>query len=550
MLMAVPIALVFGGTLLAAPPQQEAAPGQGWSIRQMPPAERGAVAVRNIVAPGPGVAKALAVAIGDLCGADTTAPVRFAAGIPAPQGGDEPEPRILAAFWPQDIGGLRAMLAGPILAKDASSAPDPALREARWCGSVDDASPAPPVPTMAKTSSALDPTVEEMVCCHLRARELLRACRQPDGTPREGLDAAARSDITANALKCNDACVMATADPLVLCARFENLDAVRVAMLCLNERADAEDCRLDMLQLATMCGANALVERVVALADDARPPTPLTADDGWPVLAWPFVDACDRFRQVQASNGRIMERAARECAKELGYQGDDATIIHRGFAAVVPYLPLGRALPGNTPQRAVEIAKERFPGIPNRTQAESMAYTVPWIIYGHEWSGEGVMPPSEARLRRFAHALIMDEMRNGVESLMTKVPADFVAEARAKAVESEQRLSAQLADSWLPESVFCPDPSRLREVRSHIRREMAGSVREQEWEMDPREEAIHRINAVVRDIDFELGAERALERPTRLTPFRDVSAGFRGPPRLNLHPGQLCLDLSKAGKQP
>ena len=37
---------------------------------------------------------------------------------------------------------------------------------------------------------------------------------------------------------------MPAADPLVLCARFENLDAVRAAMLALDERTDADGVRL------------------------------------------------------------------------------------------------------------------------------------------------------------------------------------------------------------------------------------------------------------------------------------------------------------------
>ena len=105
-------------------------------------------------------------------------------------------------------------------------------------------------------------------------------------------------------------------DKLTYAGRIENLDAVRAAMLALDERTDAELLRLDMLHMATDCGANALMERVVALADEAQPATrPMTAEDGWPTLAWAFVDACDRFRQVQASNAKLMERAAGECAR-------------------------------------------------------------------------------------------------------------------------------------------------------------------------------------------------------------------------------------------
>jgi hypothetical protein len=302
--------------------------------------------------------------------------------------------------------------------------------------------------------------------------------------------------------------------------------------------------------MATDCGANALMERVVALADEAQPAKrPMTAEDGWPTLAWAFVDACDRFRQVQASNAKLMERAAGECALALGYAGTDAATIRRGFAAIVPYLPLGRALPGSTTQRAVEIARDRcYSDNPTAELADRLAYTVAWVIYGNAWSMQGAMLPSELAYRKRSHALIMDEVRNGIDALMTKVPADFKAEAHATAAESERQLNTQLADPWRPESVFNPDPKRLREVRSRIRKLLSGEDREQQWQLDPRAETTYRIEAVLWHIDAELGAEWSLERPTRLMPFRGVSANYRN--GMSLRSGQLHLDLSDTGEGP
>jgi hypothetical protein len=555
MFRAAPLAIALGGTLLcgavqSAPPAQDAQPRRGWELRQMPPAATRTVEVRDIVAKEAGVSAACADALADLCGADGTAPVRVAVGTPSPDGSNEPQPALFALAWPQQVAGRRTLLMGPVVARAPSHVPDDARGGGRWCLAADGPKQNPPIPSFAGTASALNPMPEEVVVCHLRARELLTACLEKDGTPKHDLDESARAQLLAQALKCHSACVMPAADPLVLCARFENLDAVRAAMLVLDERTDAELLRLDMLHMATYCGANALMERVVALADEAQPvKRPMTAEDGWPTLAWAFVDACDRFRQVQASNAKLMERAAGECALALGYAGTDAATIRRGFAAIVPYLPLGRALPGSTTQRAVEIARDRcYSDNPTAALADRLAYTVAWVIYGNAWSMQGAMLPSELAYRKRSHALIMDEVRNGIDALMTKVPADFKAEAHATAAESERQLNTQLADPWRPESVFNPDPKRLREVRSRIRKLLSGEDREQQWQLDPRADTTYRIEAVRWHIDSELGGEWSLERPTRLMPFRGVSANYEN--GMSLSSGQLYLDLSDTGEGP
>lgn len=541
--------LVFGA-LLAEPPAPKAPPSRAFELRQMPPAEPSAADVRNILTEDAGVATALVGALKGLCSSETTLPVRFVVGIAASEGSSEPQQTLLALAWPQDVGGRRVILMGPIITRDQSCAPDQTVREARWCHALTEASPPPPIPTIAVADSVLNPTLEEVVCCQLLARELQQRCLGINGMPKEGLDESARAELLTQARKCHAACVMPTADPLVLCARFENLDAVRAAMLVLDERTDAELLRLDMLHMATDCGANALMERVVALADEAQPvKRPMTAEDGWPTLAWAFVDACDRFRQVQASNAKLMERAAGECALALGYAGTDAATIRRGFAAIVPYLPLGRALPGSTPQRAVEIARDRcYSDNPTAALADRLTYTVAWVIYGNAWSMQGAMLPSELAYRKRSHALIMDEVRNGIDALMTKVPADFKAEAHATAAESERQLNTQLADPWRPESVFNPDPKRLREVRSRIRKLLSGEDREQQWQLDPRADTTYRIEAVRWHIDSELGGEWSLQRPTRLMPFRGVSANYEN--GMSLSSGQLYLDLSDTGEGP
>lgn len=541
--------LVFGA-LLAEPPAPKAPPSRAFELRQMPPAEPSAADVRNILTEDAGVATALVGALKGLCSSETTLPVRFVVGIAASEGSSEPQQTLLALAWPQDVGGRRVILMGPIITRDQSCAPDQTVREARWCHALTEASPQPPIPTIAVADSVLNPTLEEVVCCQLLARELQQRCLGINGMPKEGLDESARAELLTQARKCHAACVMPTADPLVLCARFENLDAVRAAMLVLDERTDAELLRLDMLHMATDCGANALMERVVALADEAQPvKRPMTAEDGWPTLAWAFVDACDRFRQVQASNAKLMERAASECSQELGYEGADAANIRRGFAAIVPYLPLGRALPGSTTQRAVEIARDRcYSDNPTAALADRLAYTVAWVIYGNAWSMQGAMLPSELAYRKRSHALIMDEVRNGIDALMTKVPADFKAEAHATAAESERQLNTQLADPWRPESVFNPDPKRLREVRSRIRKLLSGEDREQQWQLDPRADTTYRIEAVRWHIDSELGGEWSLQRPTRLMPFRGVSANYEN--GMSLSSGQLYLDLSDTGEGP
>lgn len=541
--------LVFGA-LLAEPPAPKAPPSRAFELRQMPPAEPSAADVRNILTEDAGVATALVGALKGLCSSETTLPVRFVVGIAASEGSSEPQQTLLALAWPQDIGGRRVILMGPIITRDQSCAPDQTVREARWCHALTEASPQPPIPTIAVADSVLNPTLEEVVCCQLLARELQQRCLGINGMPKEGLDESARAELLTQARKCHAACVMPTADPLVLCARFENLDAVRAAMLVLDEHHDAELLRLDMLHMATSCGANALVERLMALGDEKQPAKqPVTSEEGWSTLAWAFVDACDRFRQVQASNAKLMERAASECSQELGYEGADAANIRRGFAAIVPYMPLGRALPGSTPQRAVEIARDRcYSDIPTAELADRLAYTVPWVIYGHAWSQKDAMLPSEAARRKRYHALIMDDVRNGIDALLTKVPADFRAQARVEATESARRLSEQLADPWLPESVFCPDNKRMSLVRTTIRETLNGKDRDQDWEMDARGETTYRIEAVRWHIDSELGGEWSLQRPTRLMPFRGVSANYRN--GMSLSSGQLYLDLSDTGEGP
>lgn len=555
MFRAAPLAIALGGTLLcgavqSAPPAQDAQPRRGWELRQMPPAATRTVEVRDIVAKDAGVSAACADALTDLCGADGTAPVRVAVGTPSADGSNEPQPALLALAWPQQVAGRRTLLMGPVVAKAPSHVPDHVRGDGPWCRAADGPKQNPPIPSFASTASALDPMPEEVVVCHLRARELLTACLGKDGTPKHDLDESARAQLLAQALKCHSACVIPAADPLVLCARFENLDAVRAAMLVLDEHYDAELLRLDMLHMATSCGANALVERLMALGDEKQPAKqPVTSEEGWSTLAWAFVDACDRFRQVQASNAKLMERAASECSQELGYEGADAANIRRGFAAIVPYMPLGRALPGSTPQRAVEIARDRcYSDIPTAELADRLAYTVPWVIYGHAWSQKDAMLPSEAARRKRYHALIMDDVRNGIDALLTKVPADFRAQARVEATESARRLSEQLADPWLPESVFCPDNKRMSLVRTTIRETLNGKDRDQDWEMDARGETTYRIEAVRWHIDSELGGEWSLQRPTRLMPFRGVSANYRN--GMSLSSGQLYLDLSDTGEGP
>ncbi|MCX5639243.1 MAG: hypothetical protein NT059_00290, partial [Planctomycetota bacterium] len=322
--------LVFGA-LLAEPPAPKAPPSRAFELRQMPPAEPSAADVRNILTEDAGVATALVGALKGLCSSETTLPVRFVVGIAASEGSSEPQQTLLALAWPQDIGGRRVILMGPIITRDQSCAPDQTVREARWCHALTEASPQPPIPTIAVADSVLNPTLQEVVCCQLLARELQQRCLGINGMPKEGLDESARAELLTQARKCHAACVMPTADPLVLCARFENLDAVRAAMLVLDEHYDAELLRLDMLHMATSCGANALVERLMALGDEKQPAKqPVTSEEGWSTLAWAFVDACDRFRQVQASNAKLMERAASECSQELGYEGADAANIRRG----------------------------------------------------------------------------------------------------------------------------------------------------------------------------------------------------------------------------